>query len=58
MQEIMVIPSFSVKPLETTDAIYGKVNRRIEHLSKLKTNTSNYESEGIVVSAYTIYSTI
>ena len=39
----------SVKPVETRYAIYGKVSRRLESLTKLKTNISKYESENIVV---------
>ena len=48
--EIILIHRFSVIPDETRYAIFGKVNRRLEHLSKLKTNTSKHESENIVVS--------
>ena len=47
---MVIINRFSVKPVETRYDIYGKVNRRLEHLLKLKTNTSKYESENIVVS--------
>ena len=49
---------FSAQPLETSCAVYGKINRRIEHLSKLKTNTSKNESENIVVSIYYSNSTL
>ena len=52
------MPCFSVKPKETTYAIYGKVSRRLEHLTKLKTNISKYESENIVVRSIRIYGPI
>ena len=51
---MVIINRFSVKPVETRYDIYGKVNRRLEHLLKLKTNTSKYESENIVVSYFEI----
>ena len=46
---------FSVKPVETSYPIYGKISRRLEHLTKLKTNLSKYESENIVVRSVMIY---
>ena len=48
---MILILRFSAKPLETSNPVYDKVNRRLEHLSKLKTNTSKYESESMAVSA-------
>ena len=51
---MIIINRFSVKPVETRYDVYGKVNRRLEHLLKLKTNTSKYESENIVVSYFEI----
>ena len=47
---MVVICRFSVVPNEARDTVYGKLNRRLEHISRLKTNTSKYESESIVVS--------
>ena len=47
-----VICRFSVVPVEAKHTVYGKLNRRLEHISRLKTNTSKYESESIVVSTW------
>ena len=48
--KVILIYRFSVKPVESKYAIYGKVNLRLKHLTKLKTNTTKYESENILVS--------
>ena len=53
--DIIVLRHFSATPLEASHPVYDKVNRRLEHLSKLKTNTSKYESESIMVSAHPFY---
>ena len=41
---------FSFKIQENTSITYDKVNRRIEHFTNLKSNTTNDEAEGLFVS--------
>lgn len=40
---------FSVRVDEDSDLVYDKINRRLEHLTSLKTNSRKRESEDMLV---------
>ena len=40
---------FSVRVDEDSDLVYDKINRRLEHLTSLKTNSRKKESEDMLV---------
>ena len=39
----------SVRVDEESDLVYEKINRRLQHLTSLKTNSSKKESEDMIV---------